>query len=290
MDEMDNSSTPYDDVLRTLLNDCPFLIISVINVMFNEHYTGRERIVFGPNEHLVKQQGGKEKKRVTDTFFTIYGATPKSYHIECQATADGTILIRIFEYDAQIALRDRKMEGNTLRVRFPNSALLSLRSSASTPDAMKIIVEFPNGEHSYDVPVLKVQEYSIEDIFTQGLLFLLPFHIFAHEKRFKEYEDDGEKLKSLLDEYRMIQARLEELVVSGKIDEYAKCTLEDMSHKVAAHLTQRHPKLQKGVTSIMMGKVLEYEAKTILRKGMLEGERKGRLEGERKANFATSCL
>ena len=195
MAEKDNSSTPYDDVLRTLLNDCPFLIIAVINLLFNEHYSGSERIEFGPNEHLVKQQGGREEKRITDTYFIIYGDKPKSYHIECQATEDGTILVRIFEYDSQIALRDRKVEGNVLRVRFPNSALLSLRSNASTPDVMKIIVEFPNGEHSYDVPVLKVQEYSVEDIFKRGLLFLLPFHIFAHEKRFKEYDSDEEKAR-----------------------------------------------------------------------------------------------
>ncbi len=45
------SSTPYDDVFRTLLNDCSRLALPLINEMFGENYTGREKIFFSPNEH-----------------------------------------------------------------------------------------------------------------------------------------------------------------------------------------------------------------------------------------------
>ena len=92
----DNSNTPYDDVFRTLLNDCTPLIIAVINEAFHEHYTGNERIEFMPNEHFVNGQDGQEQKRVTDTVFIIYGDVPRCYHIECQSTPDGRMLIRIF--------------------------------------------------------------------------------------------------------------------------------------------------------------------------------------------------
>ena len=39
----DSSNTPYDDVFRTLLNDCTQLIIAVINEAFHEqlHLVGR---------------------------------------------------------------------------------------------------------------------------------------------------------------------------------------------------------------------------------------------------------
>lgn len=40
MDKMELTNTPYDDVFRTLLNDCGSLIIPVINEVFGEHYTG----------------------------------------------------------------------------------------------------------------------------------------------------------------------------------------------------------------------------------------------------------
>ena len=98
------SSTAYDDVFRTLLNDCSKLIIPVINEVFGESYTGDEEIQFAPNEHFLNQHNGGEQKRITDTNFVVIGKTTKRYHFECQSTLDYSILIRIFEYDAQIAL------------------------------------------------------------------------------------------------------------------------------------------------------------------------------------------
>lgn len=43
----------YDGVFRTILNDCRKLIIPVINVIFEETYTGNEEIQFFPIEHFL---------------------------------------------------------------------------------------------------------------------------------------------------------------------------------------------------------------------------------------------
>lgn len=40
---MPTSNTPYDDVFRTLLNDCSQLIIPIINEVFGEHFSGDEK-------------------------------------------------------------------------------------------------------------------------------------------------------------------------------------------------------------------------------------------------------
>lgn len=39
------SSTPYDDVFRTLLTDCTELMIPVVNEIFHTDYTGNEKYV-----------------------------------------------------------------------------------------------------------------------------------------------------------------------------------------------------------------------------------------------------
>ncbi len=72
------TGTPYDDVFRTLLNDCSHLIIPVINEIFGEHYSGREKISFSPNEHFLNQQDGSEKERITDTSFIIEAEKQKN--------------------------------------------------------------------------------------------------------------------------------------------------------------------------------------------------------------------
>ncbi len=107
---MKNVNTPYDDVFRTLLNDCTELIIPVVNEIFGENYNGNEPIVFFQNEHFLNQQDGNTNEKITDTYFEIQGIVCKKYHIECQSTTDGSMLVRLFEYDSQIALDDAVMD------------------------------------------------------------------------------------------------------------------------------------------------------------------------------------
>ena len=103
-DKTESSSTPYDDVFKTLLNDCTFLIIPVISEVFHEHYRGDEKIEFHKNDHYINGQKGDAKKVFTDNCFDIYGKTKKTYHVECQSTSDSSMLVRMFEYGAQVAL------------------------------------------------------------------------------------------------------------------------------------------------------------------------------------------
>ena len=273
------SSTPYDDVFRTLLNDCSKLIIPLINEVFGEDYTGHEKVQFAPNEHFLNQQG-TEEKRITDTSFIIIGKETKRYHLECQSTMDYSILIRIFEYDAQIALdQDSEVVGSRIIVSFPNTAVLFLRSRADTPDVMQIVIRTPGGEVSYDVPVMKVKSYSIDEIFEKELLFLIPFYIFTYEGQFAEIDSDESKLAELKAEYERIKNRLEQLSVDGVIDEFYKKTIMDMSERVLTSLASKYENIRKGVGSVMGGQVLDYEAKRLRDQFLEEGREEGREEG-----------
>lgn len=273
MGDMKLSNTPYDDVFRTLLNDCSSLIIPVINEIFWENYSGKEKIIFSPNEHFLNRQDGDENERITDTSFKILGKETKKYQLECQSSTDNSMLVRFFEYDTQIALDGGEITGNVLTVSLPHSAVLFLRYHESTPDKLKIRIITPGGKVEYDIQVMKIQRYTIENIFEKKLLFLLPFYIFSHESRFREYEQDASKLEKLQREYTQIKNRLEELQIQGIISEYIRCTIIDMSNKVLAHIASKYNTVRKGVKSIMGGRVLEYEAKTIRNEGIEEGIR-----------------
>lgn len=272
-------NTPYDDVFRTLLNDCPKLIIPVINEIFEEHYSGTEEIQFLPNEHFLNRQGGKEEERITDSLFVIKASEPKNYHMECQSTPDNSMLVRIFEYDAQIALDNGIIEGNTLTVDFPNSAILFLRCDEKTPDEMKLCLRTPGGNLTYGIPIMKQKNYEIEEIFQKELLFLIPFNIFSHEKKLKEYNNNETKLEELKQEYGQIRTKLEKLCKDKYIDEYTKCTIIDMSDKVLENLAGKYQNVKEGVKSVMGGKVLEYEAKTIKNEGITQGISQGITQG-----------
>ena len=266
MSEVKLTNTPYDDVFRTLLNDCSSLIIPVINEVFHERYSGKEEVVFSANEHFLNRQGGNEDERITDSNFKIVGTVTKKYHLECQSNIDSSMLVRLFEYDTQIALDEGEIKENV-----KTQDMKNLRCNESTPDKMKIKMVTPGGEVTYDIPLMKSQQYTLDEIFEKRLLLLIPFYIFSHEKRFEEYENDETKLKLLQEEYELIKNRLEELMNQGEISEYMKCTISDMSNKVLEHIAVKYDSVKKGVQSVMGGKILEYEAKAIRNEGLEEG-------------------
>ena len=269
---------------RTLMNDCIRLLIPVINEIFGKNYSGNERIIFRPNEHFINQQDGKEQKRITDSSFSIISKdnSEEKFILECQSTDDDTLLIRIFEYITQEALDSGAITKYQLTVTIPHAAVLFLRSKKSTPNSMNIVINTPGGSVSFDVPVVKVQSYSLEQIFDKKLLFLLPFYIFNLEKNFPQYEASEEALESLKRVYVDFMDRLERAVKEGHISAYYRRTIIDMSKKVLENIAAKYKNVQKGVSDIMGGQVLEHEGKTIFNAGVAEGRREANLDTARR--------
>ena len=262
----------YDGAFRTILNDCRKLIIPVINEIFKEHYTGEEEIRFFPNEHFLDQQDAADKERITDTNFQIIGITAKKYHLECESSLpDGRITIRLFEYDAQIALDEGEVTEETLTVTFPNTAVMYLRSYKKTPDIMKYVIVTPGGTVQYDVPIMKVQSYSLDEIFEKRLLMLIPFYIFSHEKSFSEYNNNEQKLEELKAEYRIILERLDDLEKQGIIGAFDKRTIIELSSDVIREIARKYENVQKGIGAMMRGPLIQTEARTILNRGISQG-------------------
>lgn len=269
----------YDGAFRTILNDCRQLIIPVINEIFNETYTGDEEVEFFPNEHFLDQQDEADQRRITDTNFRIIGKTIKKYHLECESSLpDGKIAIRLFEYDAQIALDEGEITEETLTVTFPHTAVLYLRAYKKTPDKMKYVIVTPGGTVAYDVPVMKVQTYSLADIFEKRLLFLIPFYIFSHEKRFPKYNSSEQELEKLKAEYQEILDRLDDLERQEVIGAFDKRTIIEISSDVLEEITRKYENVQKGVGDVMGGALLETEARTILNQGISQGISQGKNE------------
>ena len=273
----------YDGAFRTILNDCRKLVIPVINEIFGECYTGDEKIEFFPNEHFIDQQDEADNKRVTDTNFRITGTETKKYHLECESSyPDGKITIRLFEYDSQIALDESEITEETLTVTFPNTAVLYLRTRKKTTDKMKYVIVTPGGTIQYDIPVMKVQSYSLDDIFEKRLLMLIPFYIFSHEDSFADYNGSSHRLTELQNEYKKILDRLNNLEEQGIIGAFDKRTIIELSSDVIKEITQKYENVQKGVGGIMGGVLIETEARVILNQGISQGKILGIDEAKKK--------
>lgn len=274
----------YDGAFRTLLNDCKELILPFINEIFGEDYSGDEKIEFHPNEHFIDQQDEADTRRITDTNFTVVrNLVRKNYHLECESSLpDDRITIRLFEYDAQIALDEGTILEETLTVTFPHTAVLYLRGCKRHPDRMRYVIVTPGGTVEYDIPIMKIQTYGIDEIFQKKLLLLIPFYMFTHEKEFMLYDSNEEKLNQLKSEWRDILERLNQLEQQGMIGAFYKRTIIEISRDVIKELTKKYANISQEVGDIMGGALLDTEARKLRDEGINIGREEGILLSIRK--------
>ena len=278
--KMETINTPYDDTFRTLLQDCPELVVPLINELFGTNYTGREVVVSNENEIFLRNPEGKKEKRVTDSNLTLISlkGISKRYHLECQSTADGTMEIRMWEYDAQIALMEKEYRNGVLHVKFPDSAVIYLRSSKTTSDELKICIHVRQKQLQYGIPILKVKDYTLEELFEKQLWMLIPFYIFRYEKEFRKIDGNQKQLSGLRLEYEKIAEMLDQECQSGHMKPFTFGALCELSNNVVEKLVSKYSNVEKEVTEVMGGKVLNYRSKEIYLEGCAFGREEGQKE------------
>lgn len=138
---------------------------------------------------------------------------------------------------------------------------------------MKVIL--PNGkDFLYEVPVIRLQDYTKDEIFQKKLLMLLPFYVMKYEKEYKNIEENSERLNALTEEYQDILGKLDSALSENTRASYHR-RLVELMRKISDYMLKPHEKLKERMGSVMYGKVLELETDKIIEeawdKGMAEG-------------------
>ncbi len=282
---MDNlySDFAYDDAFRTMVVKCDELLIPFINYMFDMNYSKSAQIIRNVNERYLDQQGGAQDKRITDSLLKIReNDVVHTYHVECESKddTDGTIIVRLFEYDAQIALDRGEVSLGRLDVYFPHTGILFLSSTDSTPDRMEIVMHTSGGDNSYYVNVVKESDFDLEKVYENGLYFLLPFYSFNYKNEFDAIEADEGRQDEFVEIYRGIIDTLEELVSEGLLSSFSKDVIISLINKVSYKQLMKQKQTQKKVGDLMGGKVLDLVIIRAHDAGIEEGFSKGISKGK----------
>ncbi len=284
-------ATPFDDAFKTEVAKLREFLVPLINEIYGTDYDVSliqvERIA---NEHYVtsgiQSDGTGIPKRLSDSCIKI---DDKLYHVECQSTPDGDILIRLVEYNMQIGLENLLWdEGKEkLSVELPRSSLLMLRSGSPGSEkksTMTIVYRQGEKELSTEVPVLHVQAYTPEEIYEKKLYFLIPFYSIRFEKSFDriarnglEQDPEYDRIYHELDDWF---GRLKSAYENHEITEEEGRRLAELSRLIMNHLMRkmRH-ELGERLVNTVGGKVLELECDRIYAQGHAEGKAEGKAVG-----------
>ena len=118
-------------------------------------------------------------------------------------------MVRLFQYGVQDALSNSAATHNQLTMNIPYTGLLVLRAKGSPPDKATFTINSPGGKLSYEVPVVCMADYLLEDLFEKKLYFLLPFYIFNIENDLSGYETGQQDIADLEDMFIRMIKRLE---------------------------------------------------------------------------------
>ena len=266
--------TIFDDVFRTIAQKMPYLLIPLINEVFQTNYSEDIHFQQLRNEHYEKLG-----KIITDSILQI---EDHAYHLECQSSLDGRMVIRMFEYDFSIALELAQKNNETFEIEFPQSCVLYIRNhrERSLPDYHEAIVRFADGQQIlYRVPILRAQNYTVDSIFEKRLLILLPYHILRYESFLKNSGTNSKKLEQLLTDYQKISDALEQCTDDKKSTLYIDmiALIEEIADYI---IPKDNEKVRERLGDIMGGKILKLESERLRELGEAKGRAEGRIQGQ----------
>lgn len=173
------------------------LLIPLVNEIFNKSIPEDAFIEHESNEKFTQSvtNSGKETliKRITDALIRVDNG---KYHFECESKKDGGILIRIGEYDMQIAVNDAEYENYSVKMELPETAVIFLRNHRGLPETGTITYHKGNQTLTHSIPFVLVNDYSLEYIADKHLYLLCPFYLMRYEYAIKNTPNKYEMIEN----------------------------------------------------------------------------------------------
>ena len=278
--------TLFDDTFRTIEQECDDVLIYFVNRMFKEHYTRTAKVEHLRNEHYDHEKGKPSEKTITDSRFSITeGKKKKFYHLECESSGYGeVVLIRMFRYGISHAdySKDKKTPYK-LTIKLPKSGIFILKDKGNPPDHISFEIVTPGGKITYDAPVIRLSDYSLDRIFKQKMFFLLPFFFINFEARFAAYDNDPEDRKEFEDILNDIIDRLE-LIDESELSRRSKGVIIEEIENIIKGIAYNKKNVLRKVGDIMGGKphklkwLEKYDADMAASRA--QGQERGRAEAK----------
>ena len=254
----------WDEIFKRELEIHPWLVLPLIKEVFHKTYPVGVKIRLLSTEYVadrIREQGVRTLNAIHADILLKIGCD--LYHFECQMEKDRDMVLRMLEYDMNIAFVHGKKKcssGNMIDdIELPKSAVIYLNYPERAKEDSSLRIRFADGStYLYRPPVLKVQEYTPEMIEEKHLNMLIPFLPIRFKKYIGRKGNDGQKLPvpetvrkeltDLIHKCMMIVYREKE---NGTLTESARINLLDFLGRACDYLLWDEPEIHMEVRKMM---------------------------------------
>ncbi|MBO5469192.1 MAG: hypothetical protein J6A03_05560, partial [Lachnospiraceae bacterium] len=174
------------------------------------------------------------------------------YHIECQMKNDHQMVIRMLSYDLHFAMQHCATEQDAtgeMILRFPRSVVLYPEKNQKIPDWLRCRIIFQDdSEHTYQVPTVKMQDYSMEEIQRKHLILFIPYVLLRLRPQLESRNGiRKEELTSLVNSVIVI---LNEEVQLRNITELQQKDILELFNRASKKIFTHYPEYRREVSSM----------------------------------------
>ena len=242
----------WDEIMKALVYTMPEQLFPLIEEVYGITYPKGTSVQFLSTEQPVFPNNTEEAFISQFMDLSVLIAGTDYYHIECQMKNDHQMVIRMLSYDLHFAMQHCEAEQDAtgeMILRFPRSVVLYPEKNGKIPDRLRCRIIFQDdSEHTYQVPTVKMQDYSMEEIQKKHLILFLPYVLLRLRPQLESRNRiNKEELTSLVNSVIVI---LNEEVQLGNITELQQKDILELFNRASKKIFTHYPEYQREVSSM----------------------------------------
>lgn len=242
----------WDEIFKAIVHTMPEQLFPLFREVFGKDYPPGTPIILTSTEHSTYLDNPKKFPSSDLSDIALLVANTDYYHLECQMHNDSNMVLRMISYDLHFSLHHTVSPGTSageMILRFPRSAVIYPEQNSALPDSLRCRIIFPDQpEHIYQIPAVKIQSYSLEQIHQKHLNLFLPYTLLRLKPKLKHVTPLTKE--ELTDFVNKIIVILEEDAASGYLSQQEASDYIQLLLHASKHIFQKYPEYHEEVVQV----------------------------------------
>lgn len=243
----------WDEILKAIVYAMPKQLFSLIKEVYGKEYPPDTPIRLLSTEHSTWEDSPQDSPSSTLMDISLLIADSDFYHIECQMENDKLMVIRMFSYDMHYAIEHCLSQDSStgeITIRFPHSVVIYPDQNNNLPDKLRCRIIFQDkSEHIYQIPTVRIQSYTLEEIRKKHLYLFIPYLLLRLKPKInsKSHPFQQKELTTFMEEIIVI---LQDALTNGYLTRQECSDYTQLLVHASRHVFYHHPGYQKKVQSM----------------------------------------